>query len=94
MAIVALKFTSKNGSGKSLGKTIIILWISNLQQFLILRIRIADITLNTGPGGDRKYGRKSIDSSSRSKHKDWKNDKKSFDSDRLAGKSIPIFNNS
>jgi hypothetical protein len=65
----------------------------NLQQSLTLRIGIADITLSERPGGGRKYGRKSVDSLGRSKHRDWKSDKKSFNSSQTARKSILISSN-
>jgi hypothetical protein len=65
-----------------------------LQQSLTLRIGTVNITLDTGSSGGQKYGRKSIDSLSRNEHKDWKNDRKSFDFSRTAKKDIPISNNS
>jgi hypothetical protein len=65
-----------------------------LQQPRISKIGTADITPKKRPGGNRKYGKKSIDSPSRIERQDWKNDKKSFNSSRIARKSIVVFNNS
>jgi uncharacterized protein len=52
-----------------------------------------DITLNKKFGGGRKYGRKFINGLGKNKSKDWKNNRKSFDSSRIIRKGIPISNN-
>jgi hypothetical protein len=70
MTVIFYKYSKKGGTSRSFKKTIVILRTSNLQQPLILRVRIADITLNTRPGGSRTDGRESVDSLSGNKPKD------------------------
>jgi hypothetical protein len=93
MIAIPYKYSQKSGISKSPKRITAILRTSNLQQSLILRIRIANITLNTRSGGSRIDGRKSVDSPGENKPKGRKNDKKSFDFSRAAKKNIPIFNN-
>jgi len=93
MVTISYKHSKKSGINRFLKKTTAILRTSNLQQPPILRIRIIDITLNTRLGGGRTNGRESVDSLGGNKSKDWKSDRKSFDSNRTVKRDIPIFNN-
>jgi hypothetical protein len=94
MIIISYKYSKKGGISKFFKEVIVILRIFNLQQSLVLRARIVDITLNTRLGGDRTDGRKSVDSLGGNKSKGRKSDKKSFDFNKIVKRNIPILNNS